>query len=92
MKDILFGASYELEIENGDFKIGDSEAQNIQLLMDTQKGDWSQSPLTGIGLVRWKNGRLDARLEREIILQLTADGLTDLKVNIEGKQINIDRK
>jgi hypothetical protein len=92
MTDILLDENYEILFENGDFKVGDSEGQHIKLLLDTFKGDWTQNPTTGIGLIRWKNGRMDARFERECQLQFTADGLTDLKIKVINDTINIDKK
>ena len=92
MTDILLTDGYAFETENGDFKTGDAQAQHIRLLLDTAKGDWAQSPLTGVALVKWLNGRLDGRLEREIQLQMEADGLSDLRVNIENDQIYIGKK
>ena len=92
MTDILLTDDYQFESENGDFKTGDAEAQQIRLLFDTAKGDWTQSPLTGIAAVKWLNGRLDARFEREVQLQMEADGLTDLRVEVVGDQISVSKK
>ncbi len=92
MKDILLKDNYQFDTEGGDFKVGDSEGQHIRLLFDTAKGDWTQSPLTGIGAVKWQNGVLDARFEREVQLQLEADGLTNFAVDVKDKDIFIFQK
>lgn len=92
MIDILLTDAYEFEVENGDFKTGDAVGQHIRLLFDTAKGDWTQNPLTGIGAVKWLNGVLDARFEREIQLQIEADGQTGLTVEVHGEEIFISKK
>ena len=92
MTDINLDSNYNILFENGDLKVGDSEGQSIQLLLDTSKGEWTQNPLTGVGLVKWLNGRLNGVLEREIQLQLKVDGLNNLRVNIDNGNILIDRK
>ena len=92
MTDILLKDDYQFDTEGGDFKVGDSEGQHIRLLFDTAKGAWTQSPLSGIAAVKWLNGPLDAQFEREIQLQLEADGLSDLRVEIQNDNIYISKK
>jgi hypothetical protein len=92
MSDIALTDTYELQIESGDFAITDSEAQSIKLLFDTSKGDWTQSLLTGIGGVKWLKGRLDARFEREIQLQIQADTIQTLRVDVVSEEIFISKK
>jgi len=92
MIDILLKDDYQLDTEGGDFKTGDSEGQHIRLLFDTAKGDWTQNPLTGIAAIKWLNGPLDARFEREIQLQVEADGLTGLRVDVQNDNIFISKK
>jgi hypothetical protein len=81
-----------IDFDKGDFAVGDAEGQSILLLMDTTKGDWTQNTQVGVGAKRWINGRLDARFEREVRLQLEADGLKDLKLEIEHDNVFINRK
>jgi hypothetical protein len=81
-----------INFDKGDFAVGDAEGQSILLLLDTTKGDWTQNPLVGVGAKRWINGRLDARFEREVRLQLEADGLKDLKIEIDENNVFINRK
>ncbi len=92
MMDILLDEDYNFKISTtGDFEIGDSEAQHIRLLFDTFRGDWTQNPLVGIGLVRWKNGILDARFERETQLQFEADGLGNLSIDVQGATVFVSK-
>jgi hypothetical protein len=92
MSDIELTDSYELAIVNGDFAVSDSEAQSIKLLFDTTKGNWTQNKETGIGAIKWRKGTLDARFEREIALQLEADGFKDLRVDVIGNETYISKK
>jgi hypothetical protein len=80
------------DMSKGDFEIGESEGQHIMLLLDTTKGNWTQNLLAGVGAKRWIHGRLDARFEREVRLQLEVDGLKNLDIEIEGSNILINRK
>jgi hypothetical protein len=96
MTDILLQDEAEqdlaFDMAKGDFALGESEGQHILLLLDTTKGDWTQNLLVGVGAKRWINGRLDARFEREVRLQLEADGLTNLDIEIEGSNVFINRQ
>lgn len=88
MTDILLDTDNSLLFDAGDFVVGASEAQHVRLILDINKGDWTQSPLIGVGLTKYLKGNLDARLEREIRLQLTADGI-NANVEIGGGEVFI---
>ncbi|MDF7809905.1 hypothetical protein [Hymenobacter sp. YC55] len=76
--DFLLDAGYDVAIENGDFVAGLSDEQHQELLLLTAQGEWRQSPLTGINLLRYQSGPMDAQrraaLQREGTLQLERDG------------------
>lgn len=82
-KDILLDEDFDVMAENGDFKIADATLQNQQLLLLTGKGEWKQSPVTGVGLADYllDDAPVD-ELHQEIQKQFALDGM---KVNkIEG--------
>lgn len=92
--DILLDDSYDLMIENGDFKIGFSEDQHISLILLSDKGSWRQSPLSGVGLIKYMNGPFTARdlddLKQAIKIQLQLDGYNDSEIQITSfEDINI---
>jgi lipoprotein-releasing system permease protein len=50
VKDITLDDNFDLIIENGDFKVSDSDMQHIQLICITNLGHWKQFPLVGVGI------------------------------------------
>lgn len=81
MKDILL-KNDELVISDGDFVVGESDLQNVLLIVSIPPGSWKQFPLTGVGEAKFINAPLDGALRREIQLQLQADGYRLNSVNI----------
>lgn len=76
-QDILLDLNNDLLINNGDFTIGDSNEQHIDMLLKTNIGDWKQSPLTGIGIENWLLSPVPKSipsLEKKIREQLSFDG------------------
>jgi hypothetical protein len=77
-QDFLLDGGYDLAIEGGDFVAGFSDYQHQDLLHLTAQGEWRQNPLSGINLLRWQAGPMDASrraaLQREGTLQLERDG------------------
>lgn len=63
-------------IENGDFKIGESDQQSIELIIDSYLGHWKESPLCGVGVDLFLNSSgQQLALKRAISIQLEADGM-----------------
>lgn len=85
--DILLDENNEILITNGDLVISDASQQHVELLLLSNKGDFKQFPLTGIGLMRYLNAPLNNELKtqlyRDIKLQLDDNGLNIS--GIEGK-------
>lgn len=81
--DILLDTSYDLLIANGDLVIGDSFAQEMELIALTNMGDWKRAPLMGAGIKRMANSRSSAQqiIMRDYLLQLQADGFKNIKFN-----------
>lgn len=81
----------ELRIEGGDLVMGESTDQHVAHLLLAQKGEYKQSPLTGIGILNYLNAPVEKKtrdmLEREIRLQLEADGAANAQVKVtkEGR-------
>ncbi len=89
MDDIILNNG-DLVIEDGDFKVGDATKQNQQLLLLSQKGEWKQSPLTGVGIADWLKGEKQGGLKAEIKQQFKADGMTVKKIELVNGSVNID--
>ncbi|TLP81350.1 hypothetical protein [Maribacter sp. ACAM166] len=74
-KDILLNDTGELTIANGDFVIGDSEDQEVQLILEMAQGELKEDPLLGADLFRLiHSNATDAELKLAVKLQLARDG------------------
>lgn len=94
MKDFKLNKDMDLEIKDGDFDIGDTDQQNIELILLTHKGNFKEYPILGVGITDYLRSpeiisRL--RLENEINNQLEYDNfrIKDLDVN-DLQNIHID--
>lgn len=87
--DILLDATFDLPVTGGDFIIGESDAQNIALLLRARKGAFKQSPLIGYGEHLFDKSPLDGEARRAIQLALEADGyrLRDLTLDEDGSLV-----
>jgi hypothetical protein len=80
--DMLLDEELDLHIEDGDFVVGNSIQQDIELILIHNKGAFVATPMVGVGIQMLPNGRitdLHAKL-RDIKLQLEADGMTEVSV------------
>ncbi len=89
--DILLNEDFDLAIEVGDLVVSQSDNQHARLLLTLSKGDLTESPMVGIGILRHLKGVLDANFRREIVLQFSADAY-DLSVFNINNNNEIDLK
>jgi len=95
MNDILLDDNLDLQIVNGDFVLGDAEEQIQELILIASQGSFKESPLTGVGIVKYLKSRftpaeVDA-LRQKIKLQLLYDGYSSANVVINAfTDIEID--
>lgn len=80
----------DLAVADGDLAIGSVGDDNAYLLLVTSKGDWKGSPLTGVGVVRFLNAPDDRALEREVRIQLEADGFACRSVQLLSDKLKIE--
>ncbi len=89
--DILLDSDGDLIWQDGDLVIGDSSEQNIENILAAQKGEFRQSPLVGVGILNYLSSSMTfitrRKLEREISMQLAADGAAEVEASFskEGK-------
>lgn len=90
MTDLLLTQDYDLEIKNGDFVIGDSQEQSVELLLMSNQGEFKLNPEAGCNILSAKNGTIGRLLDREIRVQLEADGfqLENLKITENGIDVS----
>ena len=94
-KDILLDDNDDLAFLDGDVVLGDSEDQEVSLIIRSNQGDWRASPLTGFGVAqRMRNEVNRAEFELALSSQLELDGFTMPVVKLtteEGLTINAKR-
>lgn len=93
MKDLLLTEDYDLEIANGDFVIGEADAQNVELLCLTSPGQWKENPTAGIGLVDLLNSEItEGKVKHRVNVQIRADGakLKSFKIDQDDIEIEAD--
>lgn len=86
MNDILLTDNNDIKITNGDFDIGDSEIQEVALILQSIQGDWKTTPVLGPNLYRFINGKVTkTEIERETAIHLAIDNkdYKSLKTKIE---------
>lgn len=97
MKDFLMDDDYDCLIANGDFVVGESTSQEIQLHLKASKGNYYQHPLTGIGIDKYINASVSrADLKRTIRVDLEADNMEIVTLDVAGSgddfEMNVDAK
>ncbi len=88
MKDILLKES-DLQLINGDFFVGESQNQSVELLLQSMQGEWKEHPEAGCGLSKAQNGVIDRFFTRNIRVQLEADGFSTETLIINEKGIEL---
>lgn len=89
-RDILVGDDGDLLFDDGDFAVGDSDAQHVEDILFASPGHWKQNPLVGADVRQNINGTVTNESKRRIQLQLEADGYLVRKMPVEGFNLIID--
>lgn len=75
--------SDELQIKNGDFLVGDSDQQNVEIIMNSNKGQFYQYPTLGVGIINQLSGPINRiSLQKNIRIELESDNYNVTKVDI----------
>lgn len=90
MEDILLDQDFDLLIQNGDLAIGPSSEQHQQLLLLSNKGDWRQFPMVGVGVREYLKDEDENSMVGEIKEQFEMDGMEVKDIRIANGQIGID--
>jgi len=86
MKDILLDKYYDLKIMNGDFAIGESEMQEVGLILQSVQGEWKESPVIGpnlFQLINSKNAQDEFIARVKLHLSLDNKDYNDIKNKIQ---------
>ncbi|MDR2472138.1 MAG: hypothetical protein LBD53_01060 [Tannerella sp.] len=88
-KDILLDGN-DLAIVGGDFAVGESSAQHQELLLLSNKGEWKENPMRGVGVIRFVETGDKTGLAREIASEFSRDGMKIAKIEINIPDVEID--
>lgn len=81
VQDILLDDEGDLDIENGDFKVGESDQQHLMLIVNLVEGSLKQFPLQGVGINNYTaSSGQGATLRRSIKVKAEADGYQNVDV------------
>lgn len=96
MTDLLLNDNYTPALLNGDFATGESDEQHVLLICATNKGEWRESPLTGLDLVLYQNAPKTVQnleqLNREASVQLDKDGYQLIAIDISSGEIDFEKR
>lgn len=79
----------DLKIANGDFMIGDADADHVEDIISSSQGEWKEFPLVGVSIDQYLNSAgQENEISRQVRLQLSGDGYSQLGVittrNVDG--------
>lgn len=73
-RDILLDENFDLLIKNGDFVMGDSEAQEVGIILGISTGELKSDPLVGANLIEFiRGGASKDKIENRVRTQLELD-------------------
>lgn len=89
--DYLLDNEGKMLIKNGDFVIGESEQQEIELLLMSSPGDWKENPAVGCALPTLiKSRSTETKIKKVINQQLTNDGFKNISIELNYPKIAVD--
>jgi len=92
VKDIIFDND-DIVIENGDFKVTESDAYHIKDIFEAEKGQYYNEPLIGVGIGKYeKSSGKEIELKREIRINLESDNykVDILEVEIDNDELIVE--
>jgi len=85
VKDIELNDELDLTIENGDFKISESDQTHVISIIKSYTGAFKQFPLVGVGIDYYiASSGTQQVIKRNITVQMEADGYKVNEVSISG--------
>ena len=88
--DIELDDSLDIKTANGDFCISEATHQNQTLLLLCQKGEFKQHPDRCVGVGTYLERSDFIGLNREILSQMTTDGMTVNSIKTALPEINLE--
>ena len=88
-QDILLKSNGGFKIINGDFVLGESNEQHVELILQTNPNEWKQSPITGACIVKMLGGSITGFAKRNVQVQLEEDGYSLDTITENENGINV---
>lgn len=83
MKDILLNDNGEIQIVNGDLKVGEADDQNVGFIFEGFKGEMRSTPALGFGAAaRLKKIDNVAQFKRDLKVELERDGYKNSSIEL----------
>ncbi|MDD2635609.1 MAG: hypothetical protein PHW82_08950 [Bacteroidales bacterium] len=90
MHDLILNNDYDLQVDNGDFVVENSEIQHQGLLLLSEKNDFKEFPDRCVGSRRFVESNDSETYAREISQQFNADGMTVHKIIVNIPEVAIE--
>jgi len=91
VKDFVSGIDNDLVIAGGKFNVAESDEQHVADILASIPGQWKQWPILGVDLAGFINSSANAAvIERNIAIQLEADGYKNISIKKENNEFTID--
>lgn len=91
---MLLGDDGDLMVENGGLAIGQTDDQNVSMLISASKGEFKHAPALGVGMVDFikkSSPSASEELKRRISVNLKADGYKVNRLNLSpAGELNLD--
>ncbi len=92
-KDILLDQNNDLAIQNGDFVVGLSDPQHVDLILQTNPGEWKEFPQVGFGVKGYlKSVENTVKFKRNLRIQLNFDGYINPRIDLSKGYKNLEIK
>ena len=90
MNGILFDTNNDIKIEKVSISIGNSDDQNAEMIIISEKGSFKEYPILGVGLLKFvKSTGKEKQMIREIKLQLSLDNINPKNIEYVDGQLKI---
>lgn len=89
--DYLLNNDGKMIVKNGDFVIGESDGQEIELLLVSNPGDWKENPAVGCSMISLVKSRsTETKIKKVINQQLSNDGFKNIKIQMNYPDVSVD--
>ena len=84
--DLALNTDGDLDIQDGDLVIGESDYIHVKHILESYPGDWKQYPELGIGIQKQINSPITRAFKRKAKIQLESDGydINDIAIEFES--------